>query len=151
MDVAYRKYTESVYDFLQVLLRYRLSNIRYENPCLIMDVDGVLISEKPSNSLNVPLPGAIEFVEFCTNANVPIFIITNRRTFNEKILQDLGFPKFANVYYNEKSDDTETFKYTKREEVAKDHEIILCIGDKLHDIVSDEERHGEPILIMNPY
>lgn len=151
MNKEYAEYTKSFYKFLHVLLKYRMANIRYENPCLIMDVDGVLLSERSSNFSDIPLPGAIEFVEFCEEKNIPIYIITNRRVFSEKNLTDLGFSKFANVYYNENSENTKLFKFRKRHEISKNHEIIFCIGDKLHDIDSERDEHGEPILIMNPY
>lgn len=83
----------------------------------------------------VPIPGALEFLQYAHNQGVRIFYITNRKLSEEKAtlnnLLKLGFPVKAKdlLVRVDKSG-----KEARREQVAKDHRIVLLIGDNLNDL-----------------
>jgi len=88
------------------------------------------------------LPGTLEFTQYAKSKDVEIFYITNRddseRIPTLKNLQSVGFPFATEDHLYTKSDLSETTGNTsskegRRAKVAKDHEIILLMGDNLND------------------
>ncbi len=80
------------------------------------------------------LPGAIEFLNYAHKRGVEVFYITNRKVVGfdatYKNLVELGFPvKKENMMLREK----DSSKKSRREDVLKNHRIVLLMGDNLGD------------------
>ena len=82
-------------------------------------------------------PGAAEFLAFCRERNVPVFIITNRdqgeRT-TEFVLANIaaaGLPGIdpARVTVLRESSNKET----RQREIATTHDVVVTLGDNLND------------------
>lgn len=81
------------------------------------------------------IPGALEFFDFADKAGVAIYYISDRFGEPEQkaatiaTLKELGFPQVSDdhvLLYG-------TSKAERRAVVAKDHQIVLLLGDTLHD------------------
>lgn len=81
------------------------------------------------------IPGAMEFFDFADKAGVAIYYISDRfgepenKAASIATLKELGFPQVSDdhvLLYG-------TSKAERREVVAKDHQIVLLLGDTLHD------------------
>jgi 5'-nucleotidase (lipoprotein e(P4) family) len=85
------------------------------------------------------IPGAVEFLQYADKKGVAVFYITNRKESGKvgtlKNLQALGFPQVSEsqVLLRTASSDKES----RRQEVAKNHDIALLMGDNLNDFSSD--------------
>ena len=82
-----------------------------------------------------PIPGALEFFDFADKAGVAIYYISDRfgepenKAATIATLKELGFPQVSDdhvLLYG-------TTKVERRAVVAKDHQIVLLLGDTLHD------------------
>ena len=83
----------------------------------------------------VPIPGALDFFEFADKAGVAIYYISDRfgepenKATTIATLKELGFPQVSDdhvLLYG-------TSKAERRAVVSKDHQIVLLLGDTLHD------------------
>ena len=81
------------------------------------------------------IPGAKEFFDFADKAGVAIYYISDRfgepenKAATIATLKELGFPQVSDdhvLLYG-------TSKAERREVVSKDHQIVLLLGDTLHD------------------
>lgn len=81
------------------------------------------------------IPGAKEFFDFADKAGVAIYYVSDRfgepenKAATIATLKELGFPQVSEdhvLLYG-------TSKAERREVVAKDHQIVLLLGDTLHD------------------
>jgi 5'-nucleotidase (lipoprotein e(P4) family) len=85
------------------------------------------------------IPGAVEFLQYADKKSVAVFYITNRKESGKagtlKNLQALGFPQVSEsqVLLRTASSDKEP----RRQEVAKNYDIALLMGDNLNDFSSD--------------
>ena len=82
-----------------------------------------------------PIPGALEFFDFADKAGVAIYYISDRfgepenKAATIATLKELGFPQVSDdhvLLYG-------TSKAERRAVVSKDHQIVLLLGDTLHD------------------
>lgn len=80
-------------------------------------------------------PGSLEFFNYAASRNVTVFYITNRDEVEKKgtlkNLQRLGFP-FADEEHLLLRGDTSD-KEARRQQVMKDYEVFLYLGDNLND------------------
>ena len=81
----------------------------------------------------VLIPGSLAFLNFADTNGVKIYYISDRsqkyRPYTTQMLKNLGLPQIRDeqiLLYG-------TSKEQRRQQVAKDHEIVLLIGDTLHD------------------
>lgn len=81
------------------------------------------------------IPGAMEFFDFADKAGVAIYYVSDRFGESENkaatiaTLKELGFPQVSDdhvLLYG-------TSKAERRAVVSKDHQIVLLLGDTLHD------------------
>lgn len=81
------------------------------------------------------IPGALEFFDFADKAGVAIYYISDRfgepanKAATIATLKELGFPQVSDdnvLLYG-------TSKAERRAVAAKDHQIVLLLGDTLHD------------------
>lgn len=82
-----------------------------------------------------PIPGALEFFDFADKAGVAVYYISDRfgepenKAATIATLKELGFPQVSDdhvLLYG-------TSKAERRAVVSKDHQIVLLLGDTLHD------------------
>ena len=134
-----------------------------KKPAIILDVDETVLDNSAFNARNVArgidysseawnawcneekadvIPGSLEFVLAAQGLGVEVFFITNRRdevkaaTINN--LKRLGFPADEdNVLTQNSKDNRDGRKKTRRAMVAKDHRIVLLIGDNMSDMCLD--------------
>jgi len=83
----------------------------------------------------VPMPGAVEFLNYADSKDVQIFYITNRdeasRLVTAKNLTEKGFPQVVDDHLLCKISGSG--KEDRRQKVLIDHKIILLFGDNLAD------------------
>jgi 5'-nucleotidase (lipoprotein e(P4) family) len=90
----------------------------------------------PKNQM-VPSPGAKEFLAFCQANNVDVFYITSRdqgeKTYEYALgnIKSLGFPLKDNSHLTVLRDTSN--KETRQDEIMKDFEVVVFLGDSLND------------------
>jgi 5'-nucleotidase (lipoprotein e(P4) family) len=131
-------------------------------PAVILDCDETLLDNSAYNARNVlekkpystaswnawcqdgkadAVPGAVDFVKRADALGAKIFYITNRRDVVKaatiRNLRELGFPADETTVLT-KNDDLGRGddKISRRAMVAKDHRIVLLIGDSMSDLCS---------------
>lgn len=84
------------------------------------------------------VPGALAFLKYASQRGVKIFYITNRLEAERKVtldnLKKWGFPDATDPHITLKKEVSS--KDSRRKEVAKDHEILLLLGDNLGDFAT---------------
>ncbi|MGX9416785.1 5'-nucleotidase, lipoprotein e(P4) family [Vibrio sp. WJH972] len=85
------------------------------------------------------MPGAVEFLQYADSKDVAVFYITNRREVGRagtlKNMQELAFPQVNDSQLLMKTDTSN--KEPRRQQVVKDHDIALFMGDNLNDFSVD--------------
>ncbi|MEM1070727.1 MAG: HAD family acid phosphatase [Planctomycetota bacterium] len=145
----------------------QLSTGGFQNmkPAVILDCDETVLDNSAYNARNIvdgkkytteswnawcqegkakSVPGALEFVKAAKGLGVSIYFITNRRDVVKdatiKNLKDLGFPASEETVLTKNADKGRgDDKLSRRAMVAKDHRIILLIGDSMGDLCSGME------------
>ncbi|MDQ1147244.1 5'-nucleotidase (lipoprotein e(P4) family) [Bacillus sp. SORGH_AS 510] len=131
-------------------------------PAIVLDIDETILDNSPyfawyivsgngipfewSNWFNraeaKPLPGALEFLKYADSKGVEIFYISNRfeaqKDATIKNLQMVGAPQ-ADKEHVLLMQHGERGKETRRQNVAKNHEIVLLFGDNLGDFSQVDE------------
>lgn len=131
-----------------------LDNSPYEAVCILENIN---YPEKWDEWMEFadakPLPGALEFLNFAKEKGYQIFYVTNRK---EKYtiptlenLRNYGFPDADSAHLLMRKD--ESSKESRRKSVAKDHFIVLLIGDNLEDfsIVFDKRSNEERKILVD--
>lgn len=93
------------------------------------------------NNLITPVPGALDFFNYCREKGVEVFYVTNRnqgeRTFEYALahLEFLNFPLGSeeNLFVFQDTSD----KTPARHKIEETHEIALMLGDNLNDYRRD--------------
>ncbi len=99
--------------------------------------------------ISTAIPGAVEFTKYAESKGVKVFYVTNRgaetETDTRANMEKLGFPMGGTVdtflMQGEKPEWTGA-KSTRRAAIARDHRILLNIGDNLGDF-DDRYRSSE--------
>ncbi|WP_199769261.1 5'-nucleotidase, lipoprotein e(P4) family [Helicobacter cetorum] len=144
------------YKMAKMALDNNLKFVQNKKPAIILDLDETVVDTSDYASYLIKnclkytketwdnyekegksqlIAGALDFLEYAHSKGVKIFYISNRSHKNKalvlKMLKNLKLPQV-----NEKSvllEEKNKPKAIRRELVAKDYEIILQIGDTLHD------------------
>lgn len=97
------------------------------------------------------LPGAVEFLTYADSKGVEIFYISNRKEAQKKAtiknLQQIGAPQ-ATAEHVLLKQPGEKGKETRRQHVAKTHDIVLLFGDNLSDF-KGFDRLSAPERVQN--
>ena len=107
-----------------------------KTPVAIFDVDGTLLDDsKGASEYYGPNTEIVKIARECRRNGVKIIILT-ARPLDSKIatrvnLNMHGIP-FDKMIINEKSEPP-AFKRSIRSQIERDHNVILAIGDKVHD------------------
>lgn len=132
-------------------------------PAIILDVDETVLDNSPYNARNVedsdsfrpktwtpwvaeavapPVPGAVEFIKHAREKGVAVFLVTNRndqhREGTLKNLRKVGLTlddvPDEHLLLRNDNDGRGGDKVSRRAMVAKDHRIVLLIGDNIADL-----------------
>ncbi|WP_442596529.1 5'-nucleotidase, lipoprotein e(P4) family [Neobacillus sp. D3-1R] len=127
-----------------------------KKPAVVLDIDETILDNSPffANAIltgkgntndffnwfnqanDQALPGAVEFLQYADSKGVDIFYISNRHYTQTgatiRNLQLVGAPQ-ANTEHVLLKQPMEKGKETRRQQVAKTHEIVLLFGDNLGD------------------
>ena len=125
-----------------------------KTPAIVVDVDETVLDNSPyqvkllrtgnfyplgwrewvGEARALALPGSVEFLSYASSQGVAIFYITNRKRTNLqatlKNLKDVGFPIVKERVLMR---TTNRSKEKRRQQVLKDHHILLLMGDNLGD------------------
>lgn len=134
-------------------------------PAVIVDIDDTVLDNSPyearliTTNASYPagwrewtdlaqaaaVPGAVDFLQYCDSLGVAIVYVSNRKTAEQaatmKNLTDLGFPQITEEHFYLRT--TESGKENRREEIRKEHDILLLVGDNLNDFSDIFEK--EPV------
>lgn len=87
------------------------------------------------------IPGAVEFFKYASSKGVELFYITNRDPdkgeLTVKQLQWLGFPNADKDHVQVKLQDNSSNKTQRRNNVLKNHDVIMYLGDNIGDFTGD--------------
>lgn len=143
-----------------------------KGPAIILDVDETVLDNSPYQVRSIeenlqhpdgwaewcelaaakPVAGALEFTTFAASLGVRVFYLTNRDTKLEACtranLEAAGFPMAEGIDViltkNERPEWTGD-KSTRRQQVAKDHRIVMLFGDQLGDFTGEAAAKGETL------
>lgn len=146
-------------------------NLKGKRLAIITDIDETVFDNSPYNAKLVEtnkefsqeewshwssleeakeVPGAAEFLNFAADKGFEIFYITNRMESEEegtlRNMKELNFP-FSDSHHLLLQKDTGS-KKERFEEVRKDHEVVMYLGDNLSDFThkfrapSSDERNN---------
>jgi len=143
-------------------------------PAVIVDVDETVLDNSPYELENIlagrnytdstwkvwtarasakALPGALGFLEYAVSRGCAVFYITNRDASEKGAtianLRSLGFPMAdsAHVWTKEGTSD----KSERRDRVARDHRVVLLVGDQLTDFSQALKDRGTDLGIPAMY
>jgi len=90
------------------------------------------------------LPGAVEFLKDAHRRGITIFYVSNRDTgevqWTVENLQNLGIPDADPGHMLFMSNTSS--KETRREEIMKEYDVIMLLGDNLNDFTIDFEKRS---------
>jgi 5'-nucleotidase (lipoprotein e(P4) family) len=102
------------------------------------DYESVSWNEWTAKAMADTVPGAPAFLKYAASKGVQIFYITNReekeRTGTMQNLKKFNFPNTDDAHLLLKQ--TTSGKESRRQQVMKDHEVLLLLGDNLSDFNS---------------
>lgn len=97
------------------------------------------------------VPGAFSFLKYASSRNIEIFYITNRdekdKTGTLQNLQKFGFPNGDNDHLLVRQNTSG--KEVRRQQVMKDHDVVLLLGDNLSDFSDLFDRKSADERIQN--
>ncbi len=95
----------------------------------------------------MPLPGVVDFIQYCQQSGVEVFYLTNRTVRQERATarnlasQGLMQPDIVDhLLTKEERDDWGTDKETRRRFLAERFRVLLMIGDDLNDFASTGDK-----------
>ena len=95
------------------------------------------------------IPGAVDFFNYPSSKGIEIFYITNRDPdkgeLTVKQLQYLGFPNADKDHIQVKLQDGSSNKTQRRNNVLKDHDVIMYLGDNIGDFTGDFKTDLGPV------
>lgn len=132
-------------------------NVKKEKLAVVVDIDDTIIDTTGytadvifgleasgeawtkwiQSQVAVPLPGSVEFLNHVVETGGDVYYVTNRlpdiKEDTLKSLEKLGFPQAEREHLFIREAGMPSSKESRRQEVAKDHQIVLLMGDNLED------------------
>ena len=154
-SAEYRALAYQAYSIARLRLDEDLKIKRLQKRAIIVDIDETVLDNSPfeismivdgaeyykdfDNWVNSAqceaIPGSLEFLNYAFENGCDIYYISNRKLRHLegtlKNLELLGFPQAEKSHILLKDDTSD--KGIRREQVAKDHFIVMLIGDNLID------------------
>ncbi len=85
----------------------------------------------------LPLPGAVEFMNYVVEKGGSVFYITNRdpslREVTYSSMKDMGFPMIDDQHIFIRETGMASSKEARRAGIEKDYNVVLLLGDNLED------------------
>lgn len=113
-----------------------LDNSPFEAHCILENVGYPNGWDEWMNKSNaIPVPGALELLQYAKTKDIDVFYITNRKEMYReqtlKNLKELNFPNATDDHLMLKTESSS--KKIRRDKVLETHNIIFLIGDNLND------------------
>lgn len=121
-----------------------LSNAAYQAHQTLqgVDYDAASWHEWTARANADTVPGALSFLQYASSRGIKIFYVTNReeaeREGTLKNLQKFHFPDAENGHLFLKGEISS--KENRKQQILKNHEIVLLIGDNLNDLSNAFEK-----------
>jgi 5'-nucleotidase (lipoprotein e(P4) family) len=160
--LTYQSYFLARLQLDKVLTKMASSNTKL---AVVTDIDETVLNNSPFNGKLIELdkpyskdlwlewgnlsnadtiPGALEFFNYTADRGVEIFYISNRFAEQQQVtinnLKKFGFPFAVEAHILLKDKTSE--KESRRQKVAKTHQILLLLGDNLSDFSSIFDKQG---------
>lgn len=85
----------------------------------------------------LPLPGAVEFMNYVVDKGASVFYVTNRdpslREVTYSSMTKMGFPMVDEEHVFIRETGMASSKESRRAAIEKDHKVVLILGDNLED------------------
>ncbi|MBI9107929.1 MAG: hypothetical protein JEZ04_14365 [Spirochaetales bacterium] len=85
----------------------------------------------------LPLPGAVEFMNYVVNKGASVFYVTNRgpslRDVTYSSMKKMGFPMVDDKHIFIRESGMASSKEGRREDIEKNNKVVLLLGDNLED------------------
>ena len=85
----------------------------------------------------LPLPGAVEFMNYVVDKGASVFYVTNRDPSLREVtylrMAEMGFPMVDEEHIFIRETGMASSKESRRAAVEKDHKVVLVLGDNLED------------------
>lgn len=95
------------------------------------------------------LPGAVEFAQYAHSQKVEFFYVTNRDWDKKELtiaqLKRLGFPNADSDHVQVMNKEGSSNKTQRRNNILKDYEVVLFLGDNIGDFTADFAKELGPI------
>lgn len=125
---------ETLLDNSALQVRFLLDQVRFDEPTFSAWVEAAEA---------VAIPGALDFARRAAESGVTLFYVSNRDAHEEagtrRNLERLGFPLRSDrdvVLSRGERPEWGSDKESRRREVARDHRVLLLLGDDLNDFLS---------------
>lgn len=122
-----------------------------KRPAICIDLDGTIWSDDDKQHV---FAGVKESLKRMVLQGYSIFFVTARRESKREVTlahlqQNLENVQYYSLYMRETQDTRSLDEYKKsvREEIQRNHDILLCIGDNVFDLEQNEDRACYNILI----
>lgn len=150
----YKRHVSSQYLYAERMLTTILSKKTFENPCVMIDIDGTIVHPLKINGFRDILPGVKKFLSHCRKSNVDIYFLTYRKEFyrsrTEKLLKDAKLTPYKElIMHSDEEINTIDSKWKKMKSLKDEgHSIVMCIGDNITDLTASTSCN---VLISNPW
>ena len=164
-SAEYKALCYQTYYYAEKTLAENLKNYNGEKkPAVVLDLDETVLDNSPFEAWSIKsgegypkgwqewcdlgdarlVPGAFEFLDFAEKNRVEIFYISNRRESTRegtiKNLRNRSLPNAQDKYVLLRTD--QSTKEPRRQQVLKEHDILLLLGDNLLDFSTLFEQRG---------
>lgn len=159
----YRALCYQAYTLAKLRLDEALKNKFDKKPAVIVDIDETVLDNSPYNAnlivtegsfsqatwktwtqgaQSIPVPGALEFMNYAVTKGVDVFYISNRKLEEKEgtltNLIKMGFPQADTAHLLLRTEPGG--KEKRRLKVAETHEVVLLCGDNLNDFTDIFEK-----------
>ncbi len=98
---------------------------------------GAAFGESLASEACLPLPGAVEFMNYVVDNGGTVFYVTNRdpslREVTYSSMEEMGFPMIDEEHVFIREEGMASSKESRRANIEQDYEVVLILGDNLED------------------
>lgn len=164
-SAEYKALTTQIYNMSKIVLDMHLIRPTEKPYAVILDLDETVLDNSPYQAMTVAqetgyphgwfdwvdaaeakaVPGSLDFLHYADSKGVKIFYLSNRKIKGDRLipgmqnslenLENLGAPQAvrSQMYLR----DGSSSKESRRQAIAKDHNVIMVFGDNLNDHSDD--------------
>ena len=172
LAAEYRALCYQAYNIAHLRLEQQLQQPHDHPLAIITDIDETLLNNSPNTvqqsllgkdfdsqswynwtnkAIADTVPGALNFLKYAAANGVSIYYITNReekeRVGTVQNLQKFNFPDADNIHLLPKQSTSS--KEIRRQQVMKDYNVVLLLGDNLGDFSDLFDKRSEEVRMDN--